>query len=183
MRKRTINEGRIVSEVLKGNENALREFIHHFQSPLYSYILRRINDRSDAEEVMQDTLLATVEGFRDFSFRSSLFTFICSIANHKIIDFYRKRKIKQIVFSRLEGIEPLLSTLLGPEEALDEEMLRQKIHQTFDALAPKYRQILKLKYVYGYSVEEIAAQLSISFKSAESTLFRARRAFVLAYSV
>lgn len=176
-----MNERDLVKRILSGNEKALLYFFRHFQRSLAGYISKKIANEADVEEILQDTLLATIEGLRDFSFRSSLFTFICSIANHKIIDFYRRKKIKNIVFSKLPEVEPLLSTLLGPEEKLDEELLRQKIKETFKAITPKYEKILKLKYIYGYSVAEIAQKLSISFKSAESQLFRARKAFAAVF--
>lgn len=176
-----MDEKEIVSQILTGNEKVLRLFYRHFQPSLSSYIKNKVADLEDVEEVMQDTFLAAIEGLRDFSFRCRLFTFICSIANHKVIDFYRRKKIKNIVFSRMSEIEPLVSTILGPEEKLDEALLRQKIKQTFEMISPKYRRILQLKYIYGFSVGEIADKLAISFKSAESSLFRARRAFAIAY--
>lgn len=176
-----INEKELVTQILRGNERSLLYFFRHFQKPLASYIRQKIANEKDAEEILQDIFLATLEGLRDFSFRSSLFTFICSIANHKVVDFYRKKKIKSIVFSKFQDVEPLILAVLGPDDALDEELLRQKIRETFVRIAPKYSRVLKLKYIYGYSVEEIAAKLSVSFKSAESMLFRARRAFAAAY--
>lgn len=182
MTNRTFDERQIVSEILSGNEKSLRFFYLHFARSLKSYISKKIANSEDVEEILQDTLLATIEAMRDFSFRSSLFTFICAIANHKIIDFYRRKKIKNIVFSRFEEIEPLLTTLFGPEDALDEELLRAKIKETYRKISPNYQLIIKLKYVYGYSVSEIACKLTVSFKSAESQLFRARRAFAQAFS-
>lgn len=183
MKKQKLDEKKIVKEILLGNERTLRFFYTHFARPLRSYIAHRINSEEDTEEILQDVLIATLEGLRDFSFRSSLFTFMCSIANHKVIDFYRRKKIKNIVFSRLGDIEPFLSTLLSPEEALDEELLKEKIKKTFQKMSPTYSKILRLKYIYGYSVTEIAHILSISFKSAESQLFRARKAFVANFSL
>lgn len=181
--KEVVDERQIVDKILSGDEKTLRYFYRHFQPSLLSYIKNKIADISDAEEIMQDTFLAAIEGLRDFSFKCQVFTYLCSIANHKIVDFYRKKKIKNIFFSHLSEFEPLVSTLLGPEEKLDEELLRQKIKQTFERLTPRYRQLLWLKYVYGFSVAEIAYKLSISFKSAESQLFRARRAFAVAFAL
>lgn len=177
------HERQMVERILKGDESVLREFYRHYQPRLLTYISHKVASVNDAEEILQDVLLATIEGLRDFSFRCRLFTYICSIANHKVIDYYRRKKIKNIVFSKLADVEPFLATMFGPEEVLDEELFRSKINLTFARLSPKHRIILQLKYIYGYSVEEIAKRLSISFKSAESLLFRARRAFVLEYSL
>ncbi len=176
-----MDERDLIEKILRGDEAALLFFYKHFQKPLTSYIKQKVENEADVEEILQDTLFATLEGLRDFSFRSSLFTFICSIAHHKIIDFYRRKKIKKIVFSKIAEIEPLLITLLGPEDQLDEELLRRKIKETFQKITPRYALILKLKYIYGYSVAEVAKKLSVSFKSAESQLFRARKAFAKAY--
>lgn len=176
-------EKKLVNEILRGNERALNHFYKHFYPSLFSFISKKINDSSDAEEILQDTFFGVLDGLRDFEFKSSLFTFICSVASHKVIDFYRKKKIKKIVFSQFENIEPILSVLLGPEDALDTQILKEKIKQTFKKLSPSYQIILKLKYIYGYSVEEIAGKLAVSFKSAESQLFRARKAFVTNYNL
>lgn len=182
MSKQLIDERKIVSEILSGKERALRLFYRYYQPSLFTYIKRKIDNLADAEEILQDTFLATIEALRDFSFKSSLFTFICSIANHKVIDFYRRKKIKNIFFSHLPDAEAILASLVGPENEFDDELLRQKIKETFASLTPKYSLILKLKYIHGYSVVEIARKMSISFKSAESQLFRARRAFVVNFA-
>lgn len=178
-----MDDKKLVNEILKGNEKTLRYFYEHYAPRLASYIHIKVGDDQDAQEILQDVLLASIESLRDFSFRCALFTFLCSIANHKVIDYYRRRKIKKIVFSQIPEVESLVATLLGPESNFDEQMLREKIKKTFAQLTPRYSLILKLKYEYGFSVSEIAKKLSISFKSAESQLFRARKAFVLAYSV
>ena len=79
-------------------------------------------------------------------------------------------------------VEKLVSSLLSPEESLDEVLLKEKVKTAFGNITPLYSKILNLKYVEGYSVIEIARSLSISFKSAESLLFRARKAFISVYS-
>jgi len=176
------DEKLLVKDILAGNEKTLRFFYRHFKNPLMSYIKNKVGNPQDAEEIMQDVLLSTIEAFRDFTFRCRIFTYICSIANHKIIDYYRRKKIKNIVFSRIKDVEPLIITLLSPENTFDDELLKEKITLTFSRLAPLYRKILTLKYIDGYSVSEIARMLSLSFKSAESHLFRARRAFAMTFT-
>jgi len=184
MKKKTDRQAEkvLVNRILIGDEAALNSFYKKYYPSLYTFISKKINSREDIEEILHDSFLATIEALRDFSFKCSLFTFICSIANHKVIDFYRRKKIKKIVFSKFESIEPLLSSIFGPEEILDEEILKENIKTTFKKLAPSYEKILKLKYVHGFSVSEIAGKLNITFKSAESQLFRARKAFVSVYS-
>ncbi len=172
---------KLIQGILLGDEKSLRRFYLSYKPKLFAYIKRKIAKDQDAEEILQDTFMAGVDALRDFAYQSSLYTYICSIANHKIIDFYRKKKFKSILFSQIPEIEPLLSTLYTPEDKLNEELLKAKIKETFAKISPRYHKILRLKYIYGYSVGEIADKLSISFKSAESQLFRARKAFAAAF--
>lgn len=177
----TIDDRQLVNEILKGNERVLNYFYKHYYPSLYTFIQKKINESQDVEEILQDVFFAVLDGLRDFAFKSALFTYMCGIANHKIIDFYRKKRIKKIVFSHFEGIEPLISELFGPEDVFDEHILKQKIIATFKKLSPNYQLILKLKYIYGFSVEEISQKMSITFKSTESQLFRARKAFAVSF--
>ena len=135
----------LVGQILKGNEKMLRHFYLTYSSRLASYIRMKVGDEQDAQEILQDVLLASIEALRDFSFRCTLFTFLCSITNHKVIDYYRRRKLKKIVFSQIPEVESLVATLLGPESNFDEQVLKENIKRTFTKLTPQYSLILKLK--------------------------------------
>ena len=75
-------------------------------------------------------------------------------------------------------LEAIISPLVSPEDQLDATLVKEKIHTVLANLLPRHRQILTLKYLEGLSVEEIAKHLAMTFKSVESQLFRARKAFV-----
>jgi len=171
----------LIKKILARDKHALSMFYHTYTPRLRQFVHARIDNIDDSEEVLQDTLFAFLEGLRDFEGRSSIKTFLYSICQHKIIDFYRRKKIKHVVFSRLPQLEVLISPIMGPEEVLDAKILTDKIQQTLALLIPRYRAILLYKYVEYMSVENIASTLGISFKSAESQLFRARKAFVEMY--
>ena len=82
------------------------------------------------------------------------------------------------MFSKLPRLEALVSTLLNPEEELDTALVKDKIRHVLGGLLPNYREIILLKYVDEMSVAQIAEKFAVTVKSAESQLFRARRAFV-----
>ena len=168
----------LIQKILSRDRHALAVFYRTYQPKLSRFIRGKVNNPEDCEEILQDTLYAFLEAIRDFHGRSSVQTFLFSICQHKVIDFYRRKKLKHFVFSQVPQMETFISPLVNPEEELDVTMLKEKISRVFAGLLPRYRQILKLKYLEDFSVEEIAHKLAISFKSAESQLFRARKAFV-----
>ena len=173
-----MDDTNLIPKILARDRRALLTFYRRFAPKLSRYISGKVGNPSDAEEVLQDTLYAFLEAIRDFQGKSNVQTFLFSICQHKIIDYYRRKKIKHAVFSQMPQLEALISPLIGPEEQLDAALVAEKIRLVFAGILPRYRQLLLWKYLEGFSVAEIAERLTMSLKSVESQLFRARKAFV-----
>lgn len=172
------NDRELIAKILSRDRKALLFFYRRYTPKLIRFIRTKIDTREDAEEVLQDTLFAFLEAARDFHGDSSVSTFLFSICNHKIIDYYRKKKIKQVVFSQTPNLGALVSPLLNPEQELDATMLKEKIHRVLGHILPHYRALILSKYEERLSVAQIAKKFALSAKGAESQLFRARKAFV-----
>jgi RNA polymerase sigma-70 factor, ECF subfamily len=171
-------DSELVAKILARDRHALAIFYRRYSPKLALFIKHKVNNVADGEEILQDTLFAFLEAIRDFHGASSIKTFLFSICHHKIIDYYRRRKLKQMVFSQMPNLEALVSPMLNPEQELDTTLLKEKIHMVLERILPHYRQLLVSKYVDNLSVSEVAGKFALSFKSAESQLFRARKAFV-----
>lgn len=176
----TDQEQKLISGILQGDEKSLYGFYSYFSPRLFAFIKRKTRETEDAEEILQDTLLSSLESLRDFTHRSSLSTFLHAIAKNKVVDFYRKKRLKKVLFSESPQIEAILTTLLGPEEIFETKQKKAVFEKALRGLRPMYRKILTLKYFDGKTVNQITNELKISFKSAESMLFRARQAFAKA---
>lgn len=170
----------ILKKILNNDQRAIYFFYKKYKKPLLAYISRQINHES-AEEVMQDSFVAFFEGLRNFRGQSSLKTYLFSIARYKTIDNIRKKKIKKILFSALPShfVESIAYVLFDDE--IDKKIIKSKIEETLKILPNDYVTILRLRYWEGYKVRYIAERLKLSFKAAESLLFRARQAFIKDY--
>jgi RNA polymerase sigma-70 factor (ECF subfamily) len=168
----------IITKILSRDRRTLSLFYRRYAPKLSRFIAGKVANQEDAQEVLQDTLYAFLEAIRDFHGQSTVQTFLFSICQHKVVDYYRKKKLKHAVFSQMPQLEAIISPIVSPEEELDATLVKEKIHSVLGRLLPRHRQILLLKYLDGLSVEEIAKHLAMTFKSAESQLFRARKAFV-----
>lgn len=144
---------------------------------LKKFILLRIQDNEDAEEILQETLVSASKSFLFYREKSSFKTWVFGIAKHEIGDFYRKRKIKTLVFSSFPFLEEIVSEALGPDEELEKKELRKEVRRVLSSLREGYGEILRLKYCQGMSMKEIALKLKMSVKAVESKLSRAREAF------
>jgi RNA polymerase sigma-70 factor (ECF subfamily) len=174
-------EERLIKKVIAGDQKATKRLYQKYQSRLLNFILQKVKRPEDAEEILQETMISVLDSLPLFRGDSSLYTFICSIARHEIADFYRRKKIKTFVFSRLPQLEDLVSQALSPERVLEEREFKKEILRTLKSLTEGYAKILRLKYIDGLSYKEIAKKLKKSVKAVESKLARARDAFAEAY--
>jgi len=154
-------------------ENLIRENLPR----LKNYIFSKVSDAHEAEEILQETLIAAHESFPFFEGKSSFFTWICGIANHEMADFYRRKKIKTILFSYFPFLEDLASQAVWPDEEFEKQELRKEVREILSCLSEGYREVLRLKYYQEMSMVEIARKLKTTVKAVESRLSRARETF------
>lgn len=170
-------EQQLINKILSGNEKSLFTFYKYYSPKILSYLKRRTPTYEDAQELLQDTLLSSLDALRDFTFKSTLSTFLHAIAKHKLIDFLRKKRLKKILLSQAPQLEAMLVSLSSPESMYEKQEHKQLINKALNRLKPIYRKIIHLKYMEDKSVAQITHELNLTFKSAESLLFRARKAF------
>ena len=175
-------EKELLEKIIKKDEKALFYVYKKYQPSIFNFVKMQINNYQLAEELTQDIFIDFIEALRDFRFQSSLKTFLFSIARHKIVDQIRKRKIKNILFSRLPSyiVEGLKVVFI--DEEIDKKELREKILKILESLPNDYRVVLRLKYIEGIKVNEIAGKMKMNFKATESLLFRARKSFIKVYN-
>ena len=178
----TDGEQELIQGVLRGDQKSLRRFEQKYRQRLFNFVLQKIDDERDAEEIVQDVIYSAVVCLPSFLGKSSLWTWLGSIAHHEIVDFYRKKKIKTILFSRFPALKNLANKALSPELALEEKELREKILGCLFGLTEGYRQVLRLKYTEGLSVRQIACRLKKTAKAIEMRLRRARFAYACAWN-
>lgn len=177
-----MTEKELILGVIAGNKQATERFCKQYRARLFGFIATKVENFLDVEEIVQDSLLSSIDSLPTFKRESGLYTWMCSIAKHEIGDFYRRKKIKQVVFSRLPFLENLVSQALGPELAYQELETKRRILKSLKKLSEGYSRILRLKYVDELSMKQIARKLNLTVKAVESRLTRARLAFQAVYA-
>src|SRR5690349_18108403 len=84
----------IVSAVLGGDRQALREFIKRHERLVSHMVARLVDDKSDRQELCQDIFLRAYEKLGEFNFQSKLSTWMATIAYRHGVNHLRKRKMK-----------------------------------------------------------------------------------------
>lgn len=160
----------------------MQDFYQQYYFSVRKFISRKIDDEGLVDELTNDVLLAAYNSLPNFNHQCSEFSFICSIAKHRVIDYYRKKKLKTVLFSANPEFEEIADQAIGPERDALKNELKNEIKVTFEELGEGYRKILRLKYISGFRVVKIAQILKISVKAVESRLIRAKKEFRLKWN-
>jgi len=160
----------------------MRDFYQKYYNSVRGFVSRKIGDEGTADELTNDILLAAYESLPTFNGKCSEFSFICAIAKHKIIDYYRKKKLKTILFSASPIFEEIADQAIGPERDVLKNELIEEIEVTFKELKKGYGKLLRLKYVEGWKTSAIAKMTKLSIKAVESRLVRAKKQFQLLWN-
>lgn len=175
-------ESELVQRLRRGDPAAMEELYSRYRDRLHSLILEQLGrDHDAAEDLLQEIFLAALRSIDRFRGDSQLYTWLCSIAFHKITDFYRRQAREPRPEELTRDAEAQnLPAAAGKEPAtagtIETEETRQTVQQALADLPAHYQNVLVLKYVEDVPVTEISQLMGRSVKSVEGLLSRARKA-------
>jgi RNA polymerase sigma-70 factor (ECF subfamily) len=145
---------------------------------LYRVALRLTGDPSQAEDLVQDTMLKAYRAWRQYRPGTNAKGWLLTILRNTFINDYRRRKLEPVAMD-LEAVEPhaLYRAVeeTDPEGAFFSKIVDAKVLEAIDALAPEFREVLVLSDIEGMRYAEIAETLQVPVGTVKSRLFRARR--------
>jgi RNA polymerase sigma-70 factor, ECF subfamily len=175
----------LVRRLRTGDEAAFERFFDTYFHAIHRFALARVGREEElAKEIAQATLCTALEKLHTYRGEAALFSWLCAICRFEITGHFRRERRSPPQADLVEeGAMPrgVLESLPAGCDDPESELLRREVtrlvHMTVDHLPLHYGQVLEWKYSDGLSVKQIAGQLGISPKAAESLLTRARQAF------
>jgi RNA polymerase sigma-70 factor (ECF subfamily) len=171
----------LIENVKQGDKVAVFHFYKEFSPKIRRYITNRIPKHVDAEDFVQEVFFEAIDTIAFLKHEQALTSWLYTIAQHKIADFYRRQKVKQLVISEIPFLQLIDNEVHEPEFIFEKNKIRDSIEKTFATLPQKYQIVLRLHYEDNLPIKQIAVILQLSAKATESLLFRARKKFNLAY--
>ena len=163
------SEAELIAGLKRGDANAADEFFDAYAARIRCFIGNALGPHSvDADDILQDTVIALAEALPFFRGESSLFTFACAIAHRKVLTVFRSNARRARI--------TLAAAVAQPDSHQPPSSDNSDVKHAFYRLTPEYREILSLKYIEEISVAEIARVLTMSEHAIESRLARARKA-------
>lgn len=154
-----------------GDRRAFETIVARHGPALTRYALRATPDRGEAEDLVQEALVAAWTSLDRFDGRSALRTWLFGILVHKVQSSRRRRRAVPVTDEVLDGPD-------GSDPARDASalQLREALERALRALPERQRSVWVLVEVEGLSQAEVAEVLHTTPDTVRGQLFRARRA-------
>ena len=187
----------LLTRARAGDGDAFRELTEPHRRELQVHCYRMLGSLQDAEDAVQDTLLAAWQGLAGFEERASIRTWLYRIATNRCLNALRsanRRPAKEWDVPEVEPPEPTrlgeivwlepypdallegaISAPLGPEARYEQtEAISLAFVTALQVLPARQRAVLILREVLGYHAAEVADMLDSTVESVTSALKRAR---------
>jgi RNA polymerase sigma-70 factor (TIGR02960 family) len=187
----------VISRARAGDGEAFRELTEPYRRELQVHCYRMLGSFQDAEDALQDTLLAAWQGLGGFGERASLRTWLYRIATNRCLNARRsagRRPAREWDVPHVAPLEPTrlgevvwlepypdnlleggIDVPLGPEARYEQtESVSLAFVTALQVLPPRQLAVLVLRDVLGFRAAEVAEMLDSSVESVTSALKRAR---------
>ncbi|HET6921818.1 MAG TPA: sigma-70 family RNA polymerase sigma factor [Anaeromyxobacteraceae bacterium] len=177
--ERETSDDALLEAARRGDRRALERLLGRHQRRVYRFGLKMCRDPDDAQDVLQDTLLAVARGVKDFRGASSVSTWLYTIARSFCIKKRRRSRFAPAGEASLEGesaaeVREIADTARGPDESLAGRQIEAALEKAIGDLAPMYREVLVLRDVEGLTAPAVAEVLGLTVEAVKSRLHRAR---------
>jgi len=178
--ERKADDRELVRLSQNGTVAAFEELVRRHQQRVFGLVGGILHRPDDVEDVAQQVFLKAYLGIRRFDQRAAFSTWLYKIAVNECWDYLRKRKVRPLVYeadlseeqvSRLDGI---VSADRPPERPGARAETREILERMLATLPEQDRQLLVLKEIEGFSVQELAEILKLNVNTVKVRLFRAR---------
>jgi RNA polymerase sigma-70 factor (ECF subfamily) len=185
-----LEDRRLVKRLLAHDREAFNAFFDGYFPRLYRFARTRLGgDPDTTKEIVQVTLTKAIRKLGSYRGEAALFTWLCTICRNEIADHRARvaRERQHVVLTEdSPDIRAAVEAIAAPASDEPEHNFRRLeatrlIQVALDQLPTHYGDALEWKYVYGFSVEEIAAKLGVGVEAAQSLLARAKRGFQEVY--
>ncbi len=155
----------LLQKAKQGDTLAFEKVYTHLFLPVYRYILKRVQNKTIAEDLTQTVFLKVYTSKTPFENKNtSPLAYFFTIAKNTLFDYWKNHK---------NCFLPEDDTLADPQSFGQTFEQHSDIVQALEKLDPNQRQILKMKFFEGYTTDEIAQHLNTTTNNIRQIQCRA----------
>ncbi len=161
----------LVDGALSGDHTAFEYLFNRYRDAIYRLLVQRLGGTGDAEDLLQETFIKVYINLHRYRAEYTFGQWVYTIARNTFVDYVRRRQEDISIDERFSAPASPTPT---PEESVINLQQRSQIEHCLDRLAPRYRQLISMRFFEEYSYEEIAAKLSLPLGTVKTQIHRAR---------
>ena len=159
----------LISECISGNRLSQHKFYNKFSPILFGISLRYAKNRTDAEDILQESFIKIFKYLKDFRSEGSIEGWMRRIIVTTSYNFYKR---KNLISNDVEP-EHVNISLPGDHEIVS-NLSHEELLKIIQRLPNGYRMVFNLNTFEGYSHKEIGDKMNISVNTSKSQLSRAK---------
>jgi RNA polymerase sigma-70 factor (ECF subfamily) len=170
------SDAQLVARSLAQDEEAFGQLIDRHAAAIVNLGYRMVGNRSEAEDLAQETFLAAYKSRSTFRADSKFSTWLYRIATNKCKDWLRVKRPGQGQYDldADESLDLYVTEDRTPEVLLSRQQVAQELEQAIQRLPPLYREAFVLKHVEGLSYEEMEDILGVSGDTLKMRVYKGR---------
>lgn len=154
-----------------GDKAAFNVLYGRYRPRLFSYLMRHLGQRAQAEEVYQEVWMTLIRRRQEYSVTSAFGSYLFCIAHSRLHDHYRKQgrrwsheqETEDDVLAEMPACETA-----HPEVQLDQEQQWQRLRFCLQQLPPEQRSIMLLRLEAELTLQAVSEQLQVAFETVKS---------------
>ncbi len=174
-------DAELVAGALRGSQDAYRELVKRFERPVYSLVLRMVQDPAAAEDLAQEVFVKAFRRLDRYDPQWKFSSWLFKIAHNSTIDHLR-RGMPETVPLEAEGDDKgSLGAVLAdgaaedPHAMAERRDLARSLERAIARLRPDYRQAVLMFYAHGASYQDICEVTGLPLGTVKTNLHRARK--------
>jgi RNA polymerase sigma-70 factor, ECF subfamily len=162
----------LVEQIAAGSKPAMHALFARHRTHVYRWLLRFVSNETLAEDLLSEVFLDVWRQAGRFQCRSSVSTWLMSIARHKALSARRRRTHSELD----DKIETTVADPANdPEVALQEKDRDERLRRALTRLSREHREVIDLVYYHEKSVDEVAHILDVPPATVKTRMFYARK--------
>lgn len=153
-------DAQLIHLVARNESWALAEIYNRYARLVFSLALKILNDRSSAEEVVQEVFVKVWRRARDYrDDRGKFSSWLTGIAHHHAIDELRRRRVRPSAAGDESAAAEVMDDGPAPMDRAVQSLEHRRIVDALCAIPPEQRRAIEMAYFDGFTQQEIADRL------------------------
>jgi len=173
-----LNDTELITATLAGDQRAFQTLVERYEPRVAATVIGMLGRCPETDDVGQETFIRFYNSLKDFQGSSSVGTYITRIAINLSLNELKRRK-RRSMFSLFHSSDPdeddPVKEIPDPQATAGYDDTKDLVHRAIQQLDPKFRMVIVLRLLDGYSTKETADILQLPTGTVLSRLARAQQ--------